>query len=108
MTRLLDNTKPRRSRNTFNLRKAYLDTVVPFSEYDNFYDSSLVRFYGKVNLNGDIVYPSEKYLSVLPNPNKSSGKTYHALNFVAQAFTDFRDYYVKGINAGIVKGDNPN
>ena len=108
MTRLVNNTKARRSRNTFNLRKAYLDTVVPFSEYDNFYDSSLVRFYGKVNLNGDIVYPSEKYLSVLPNPNKSSGKTYYALNFVAQAFTDFRDYYVKGINAGVVKGDNPN
>ena len=108
MTRLLNSASRRTSRDTFNLRKRYLDTVVPKSKYDNFYDSSISHFYGKANFNGDIIYPSEKFLSVLPNPNKSSGKTYYALNFVARAFTDFRNYYIKGINAGIVKGDDPN
>ena len=108
MTRLLNNISRRPARETFNLRKRYLSSVVPSSKYDNFYDSSLVHFYGKINLNGDIVYPSEKFLSVLPNPNKASGRTYYALNFVAKAFTDFRDYYIKGINSGLVKGDNPN
>ena len=105
---LLDNKTAKTARRTFNLRKTYLNTVVPTAEYDNFYDSSTVFFYGKVNLNGDIVYPSERYLSVLPNPNKASGNTYYALNFVAKAFSNFRDYYIKGINAGIVKGDEPN
>ena len=91
----------------FKLRKEYMTSVVPRRRYKNFYDSSLVYYYGKVNLNGDIVYLSEKYLSILSNSNQRSGQTLYALNFVAQAFKDFRDYYIKGISAGLVKGDNP-
>lgn len=78
---------------------------MPTSEHDNFYDSSLVSYYGKVDSGGNIVYPSEKYFSTLPNPNKTSGNTFYVLNFVAQAFNDFRDYYIKGVSTGIVKND---
>jgi len=82
-----------------------LSKIVPTSEHDNFYDSSLVSYYGKVDSGGNIVYPSEKYFSTLPNPNKTSGNTFYVLNFVAQAFNDFRDYYIKGVSTGIVKND---
>ena len=82
-----------------------MSKIVPTSEHDNFYDSSLVSYYGKVDSGGNIVYPSEKYFSTLPNPNKTSGNTFYVLNFVAQAFNDFRDYYIKGVSTGIVKND---
>jgi len=95
------------TKETFDLRKVYLSDIVPSSKYTNFYDSSLVHFYGKVDLDGNIIYPSEKFLSTLPNPNKKSGRTYYALNFVAKAFSDFRDYYLNGIVSGITKGASP-
>jgi hypothetical protein len=86
-TKLLNPRRRRGTQDTFNLRRAYLSQVVPSDRHDNFYDSSTVRFYGKINLNGDIVYPSEKYLTTLPNPNKKSGRTYYALNFVANTIS---------------------
>ncbi|MHA2010434.1 MAG: hypothetical protein ACXABD_14020 [Candidatus Thorarchaeota archaeon] len=91
---------------TFRLRQNFLSNVVDVSGHDNFYDSSTVKYYGKVNHNGDIVYPSEKYFRALPNPNKTSGNTFYVFNFVAKAFSDFRNYYIKGIATGIVKNDN--
>ena len=94
-----------RLKKRFELRKRFLSKIVPTSEHDNFYDSSLVSYYGKVDSGGNIVYPSEKYFSTLPNPNKTSGNTFYVLNFVAQAFNDFRDYYIKGVSTGIVKND---
>jgi len=106
-TKLLNPRRRRGTQDTFNLRRAYLSQVVPSDKHDNFYDSSTVRFYGKINLNGDIVYPSEKYLTTLPNPNKKSGRTYYALNFVAKAFLEFREYYIKGTATGIVKSEDP-
>ena len=84
-------------------RKNYIKYVKTLSKCDNYYDSSLSSFYGKINFNGDVVYVSEKYLSVLPSPNN---KTHYALNFVVDAFTDFRQYYIKGINTGFVKDEN--
>ncbi len=94
-----------RLKKRFELRKKFLSKIVPTSEHDNFYDSSLVTYYGKVDYEGNIVYPSEKYFSTLPNPNKTSGNTFYVLNFVAQAFNDFRDYYIKGVSTGIIKND---
>ena len=89
----------------FELRKRFLSKIVPTDKNDNFYDSSFVLYYGKVDAEGNIIYPSEKYLRTLPNPNKTSGNTFYTLNFVAQAFKDLREYYIKGITTGIVKGD---
>ena len=97
-----------RLKKRFELRKRFLSEIVPTSEHDNFYDSSLVSHYGKVDAEGNIVYPSEKYFTTLPNPNKTSGNTFYVFNFVAQAFSDLREYYVKGIATGIVKGDKTN
>jgi hypothetical protein len=81
----------------FNLRKFYLSRVVPLEKYDNFFNSPDLYLYGKVDLDGNIVYPSEKYLSRLVNPDKKSANTYYALNFVASAFSDFREFYIKHI-----------
>jgi hypothetical protein len=94
-----------RLKRRFELRKRFLSKIVPTDKHDNFYDSSLVLYYGKVDAEGNIVYPSEKHLSTLPNPNKTSGNTFYVLNFVAQAFKDLREYYIKGITTGIVKDD---
>jgi len=85
-----------------NARKEYIKYVKTLSRCDNYYDSSLSSFYGKINFNGDVIYVSEKYLSVLPSPDN---KIYYALNFVVDAFTDFKRYYIKGINTGFVKGE---
>ena len=95
----------RKAGKIFNLRQRFLSKIVPTDKHDNFYDSSLVLYYGKVDAEGNIIYPSEKYLRTLPNPNKTSGNTFYALNFVAQAFKDLREYYIKGITTGIVKDD---
>ena len=103
---LIKFKKSGKAANYFNLRKFYLSEVVPSDKYDNFYEPSVSRFYGKADLDGNIVYPSEKYLSTLVNPNKKSGKTYYALNFVAKAFSDFRQFYIKGISQGAVQQDS--
>ena len=95
----------RKARRVFNLRQRFLSEIVPTADHDNFYDSSLVAHYGKVDDQGNIVYPSEKYFKTLPNPNKTSGNTFYVFNFVAQAFNDLRNYYIKGITTGIVKDD---
>jgi len=89
----------------FALRKKFISKFVDSSGHDNFYDSSVSKYYGKVDHGGNIVYPSEKYFRALPNPNKTSGNTFYVFNFVAKAFSDFREYYIKGISTGIVKDD---
>jgi hypothetical protein len=45
-----------RLKKRFELRKRFLSEIVPTSEHDNFYDSSLVSHYGKVDAEGNIVY----------------------------------------------------
>ena len=85
-------------KNIFALRKRYLEEVVRSSNHTNFHDSSLRSNYGRVDLLGNAVYPSEKYLTPIP----SRGSLF-ALNFVSRAFKDFRDYYLKMVTAGGIK-----
>ena len=85
-------------KNIFALRKQYLEEVVRSSNHTNFHDSSLRSNYGRVDLLGNAVYPSEKYLAPIP----SEGSLY-ALNFVAAAFKDFRAYYLKMVAVGGIK-----
>ena len=82
----------------FSLRKQYLEEVVHSSNHTNFHDSSLQSNYGRVDLSGNAVYPSEKFLAPIP----SEGSLY-ALNFVADAFKDFRAYYLKMVTAGGIR-----
>jgi len=86
------------SKKIFQMRVQYLNFVVPFGKHNNFHDSSLRPNYGRVDLLGNAVYPSEKYLTPIP----SEGSLY-ALNFVADAFKDFREYYLKMVTAGGIK-----
>jgi len=86
------------SKNVFALRKQYLEEVVHSSNHTNFHDSSLQSNYGRVDLSGNAVYPSEKFLAPIP----SEGSLY-ALNFVADAFKDFRAYYLKMVTAGGIR-----
>ena len=85
-------------KNIFSLRKQYLKKVVHSSDHTNFHDSSLQCNYGRVDLIGNAVYPSEKFLVSIP----SEGSLY-ALNFVADAFNDFRTYYLKMITTGGIR-----
>jgi len=86
------------AKNIFFLRKKYLEEVVRLSKHINFHDSSLRPNYGRVDLLGNAVYPSEKFLAPIP----SEGSLY-ALEFVADAFKDFRAYYLKMVTAGGVR-----
>ena len=86
------------SKRIFEMRVRYLNFVVPLDAHTNFHDSSLKPNYGRVDLLGNAVYPSEKFLSPIP----SRGSLY-ALGFVAEAFKDFRDYYIKMITAGGIR-----
>jgi hypothetical protein len=87
---------------SFETRGTYLDLIKRLSSCDNYTSISENPYYGKVNSNGDIVYLSEKYLAPLPTKEK---KAIYALNFVVDAFSDFKNYYLKAINTGIVKDD---
>jgi len=85
-------------KNLFSLRKQYLEEVVGSSNHTNFHDSSLRSNYGRVDLLGNAVYPSEKFLAPIP----SEGSLY-ALGFVADAFKDFRAYYLKMVTMGGIR-----
>ena len=91
-------TITRTSKNIFALRKQYLEEVVRSSNHTNWHDSSLQSNYGRVDLLGNAVYPSEKFLAPIP----SEGSLY-ALNFVAEAFKDFRTYYLKMVTVGGIR-----
>ena len=86
------------SKRIFEMRKRYLNSVVPLNSHANFHDSSANLNYGRVDLLGNAVYPSEKFLAPIP----SEGSLY-ALNFVADAFKDFRTYYLKMVTAGGIR-----
>ena len=89
----------------FNLRRVYELYINQVSNCNNYYDPTITKFYGKVNHNGDAIYLSEKYLKVVPNPDKQNKNTYYAFNFVVDAFKDFKDYYLKAVNSGFVQDD---
>ena len=59
------------------------------SSCNNYFSIPDNPFYGKVNSNGDIIYLSENYLSSL---STKDGQTVYALNFVVDAFKDFKEY----------------
>ena len=79
--------------------KRFLKTA---SSCNNYFSISDNPFYGKINSNGDIIYLSESYLSSL---STKDGQTVYALNFVVDAFKDFKEYYLKAVNTNIVKND---
>ena len=93
------------SRQNFNLRKQYLNEVVPTNEFNNFFDSSRTPYYGKVDHNGNVVYPSESYLSNLAKNTNFAPDTEYALNFVADAFHDLQNHFNKANQAGILAQD---
>ena len=86
------------SKRIFEMRSRYLRYVVSSGNHANFHDSSANLNYGRVDLLGNAVYPSEKFLAPIP----SEGSLY-ALNFVADAFKDFRAYYLKMVTAGGIR-----
>tara|TARA_Y100000296_G_scaffold42592_1_gene49027 strand:+ start:5588 stop:6997 length:1410 start_codon:yes stop_codon:yes gene_type:complete len=93
------------SRQNFNLRKQYLNEVVPTNEFNNFFDSSRTPYYGKVDHNANVVYPSENYLATLSKNADFAADTVYALNFVADAFHDLQDHFNKANQAGILAQD---
>jgi len=86
----------------FASEKVFREFIRQQSSCDNYFSIADNPFYGKINSSGDIVYLSEKYLSTL---STKDDKTVYALNFVVDAFKDFKLYYQKAINSNIVKKD---
>jgi hypothetical protein len=71
----------------FRDRKAYkIETFQTDKKKINFWEENYL--YGRVNMNRDSVYPNEFNLLQLNIP----GKTIFALNFVVDAFEEFRDH----------------
>jgi len=99
---LNQRTSTSSSRSKFELRKQYLQKVVPTSEYDNFFDSSLMPHYGKVDKKGNVIYPSEQFLVPLNRNASFSADSMYALDFVAKAFTDLQKYLNKANQLGIL------
>lgn len=78
-------------------KNAYPDEIGPrpIDIWDNKY------LHGRVDEDRDSVYIVERNLKQI---NSTSGETYFALNFVVDAFNDFRDYIYAGIQSGKVPG----
>tara|TARA_Y100000296_G_scaffold86559_1_gene126718 strand:+ start:144 stop:1340 length:1197 start_codon:yes stop_codon:yes gene_type:complete len=95
-------TNSQSSRQSHALRKQYLNHIVPNDEYDNFFDTSLTPYYGKVDKKGNVIYPSESRLISLYKNANSSADTIYALDFVADAFTDLQNHFNKAYQAGIL------
>jgi len=76
----------------FNERKKYKNEVYPIytvpTPYDLWYDKDK-HFFGKLDQNGYALVAREKYFKELPGSINS-----FALDFVVDAFNDFRDKYV--------------
>ena len=82
-------------------RKSYKNNVLMIDDFagnrpapgtvDLWYDRNL---YGKLDLNGNIVIPREKFLDSLWN---SEGETLYAINFVALMFNDMVGYIRENI-----------
>jgi len=89
----------------YKLRKLYLNTVVPIDKYSNFFDGSVRQFYGKVDCEGNVVYPSEKYLKPLDRGKNSPHKQTFVLNFVADAFRDLQKHINQAAQLGILNGE---
>ena len=94
------------SKQTFNLRKKYLNKTVPTDEFANFFDSSHTPYYGKVDRKGNVVYPSESHLAPLRKNTDSAADTIYVMNFVAEAFHGLQDYFNKARRLGILVQDS--
>lgn len=77
-----------RASGSFNQRLAYAKNYPPgitdVRSINYWYEDYL---YGKIDTNGDIIYPSEAFLKQLPG---ESDDTHFALNFVVDAYEAFR------------------
>ena len=90
------------SRQAFRLRKKYLTDIASKSNHSNVFDASLFPYYGRVDNNGNFVYPSENYLVPLNKNIGTSTETIYALSFVADAFTDLQTFFKKANDIGIL------
>jgi hypothetical protein len=100
--------KQNSAKRIFNLRKKYLNHDIPTEKYDNFFDFSLTPYYGKVDMKGNVVYPSERHLVALPANKEAPKDTVYVLNFVADAFADLQNHLNKANTLGLIKNEANN
>ena len=83
---------------TFYWRGLYKEFIYPSEQvgepFDLWYDKT---FYGRVDLKGIPMYPSEKFLKQIPAKN-----TVFAVNFVADAFIGFQKFMETAVRRGDV------
>ena len=90
------------SRRLFEERKYYKNEVYEAVSppIDFWYSRSIFgRYYGRLNPEGDTIYPVEPMLSILP----SSKETILAFNFVVEAFQDLRTHLESLVRGGVVE-----
>lgn len=102
-------TNQSNSHEVYENRKVYKDNVLMSGDQHGHNDSHILDvfadfwydrlLYGKVNRQGDIITPREDFLSTLQN---KKNKTLLALDFVAVAFNDFREYFEKHTRSNII------
>ena len=97
MIKLLGNNKLSSSK-LFYWRDKYINVAPELNTIDMWYDDS---FYGKVDNEHISIYPNEDYLTQL-----QSTKTIFVINFVADAWQDFKQHINKSIMAGEIKKDS--
>ena len=91
------------SKRIFHERKFYKEEVysAPIRPMDFWYSKTVFgRYYGRINLDGDTIYPVESLLTAMGEPGD---ETILALNFVAAAFEDFKIHLRNLVSSAVVK-----
>jgi len=70
--------------------------------HNNIFDPALFPYYGRVDNNGNFIYPSETHLTPLMKNKETSADTVYVLNFVADAFLDLQDHFNLANELGIL------
>jgi hypothetical protein len=92
----------KQTRRAFNLRKDFLNEMEEKTNHSNLFDPSLFPYYGRVDNDGNLIYPSETHLMPIKGNTKNSTDTVYALNFVVDAFIDLQNHFEKARQAGIL------
>jgi hypothetical protein len=90
---------------SYLFRKFWKEKGMPTSEFEptpvDFWYGKL--FFGRVDGDGVVVYPSETNFKQIPT---DSGDTFWAFDFVVDAFSDFQSHFRKAIIKGLISEDN--
>lgn len=90
----------------FEERKKYVENIFPDGYISNMADTwGKDRFYGKINTQGNAIFPRSQYLKTLRYTKEN--QVFYALGFVADAWRDFTERLRGLTSSGILYKDSP-